>query len=578
MAVAEAVGWWGAGAPPTDRWPGVTIPVDECGGRYRFDQTQADRVCAFFPRFCSHSKGSFAGQPFQPLDYQSALILRPLFGWVNATDGRRRFRKAYIQIPKKNGKTQLIAGLALYMLLADNEPGAEVYVAAADREQARILFNAAKAMVEANAQLKKRLVVYRNQIVRVDDPSAFFQVLSAEAATKHGPNIHCLIIDELHAQPDRELFETLTRGVVARRQPLILLITTAGDDDESICYEEYEYAKRVLDGTIEDETHLPVIFEAKPAEDWQDRDTWRRVNPALGVTISEDNFAGFAREAANESRKRNDFLRFHLNRWVNQAVAWIPIDWWDACRGVLDDSRLVTLECAAALDLAQKWDLAAFVVAFREYLSVAEDVEVVAEKDGAGQPVTKRVSLNYRLFLRPFFWIPENTLREHERLDGVPYGEWADAGLITPTEGDVIDYTRIYEDITQRIIPRYPLLKQGTIGYDPAFATDLALKLKDVAGLRVVEVLQNWSLSEPSHTIEALIRGRRVVHDGHRVLRWNWSNIAVKRDDPGRIKPVKPRSHSKRIDGAIASIMANWALTLQQPSSPEFQMLFLGKS
>lgn len=573
---APKTSWWGSGPPPHERWPGVTIPIDGCHGKYRFDTALADRVCLFFPRYCSHSKGQFRGKTFEPLDYQTQLILRPLFGWVTNTDRPvRRFTKAYIEIPKKNGKTQLIAGLALYMLLADNEPGAEVYVAAADREQARILFSAARAMVEANPQLARRCVVYRNQIVRADDPSAFFQVLSADAAGKHGPNIHCLIIDELHAQPDRELFETLTHGVISRRQPLILLITTAGDDDESICYEEYDYAKRVLNSVIRDEHHLPVIFEAAKDEDWRDRNVWARVNPGLGTTIAVPTLEGLALEAANEPRKLNWFLRLHLNRWTNQATAWIPIEWWDACETELDDTELVTLECAAGLDLAQKWDLACFCVGFRKYLEREETVDVVTE-DATGAVVTKAVSLNYLLFVRPFFWIPENTLRQHQEQDGVPYEEWVRQGLVTATEGDVIDYTRIYHDITTKILPRFPKLKAGPIGYDPAFATDLATKLRDVAGLKTVEVLQNYKmLSEPAQIVEALIKGGRVHHDGHRVLRWNWSNVAIKTDDAGRIRPVKPRQAAKRIDGAVALIMAAKALAMR-PEPPRFQMFFAG--
>jgi phage terminase large subunit-like protein len=577
MTTALAPAWWGVGEQaPHERWPGVTVPIDDCGGKYRFDAAKADRVSAFFPRYCSHSKGDFAGKAFQPLDYQIQLILRPIFGWVDAA-GLRRFQKAYIEIPKKNGKTQLIAGLALYMLLADGEPGAEVYVAAADREQARILFAAAKSMVEANPQLQKRLVVYRNSIVRADDPSAFFQVLSSEAATKHGPNIHCLIIDELHAQPDRDLFETLTRGVIARSQPLILLITTAGDDDESICFEEYDYARRVLNRTITDERHLPVIFEADPKDDWTAPALWRRVNPALGVTISEDKIAGLATQARNEPRKLNDFLRYHLNRWVNQATAWIPIDWWDACKGPLDDAELVTLECAAGLDLAQKWDLAAFVVVFRQYLTTAAALEVVGE-DSTGAITKRSISLNYRLLVRPFFWIPENTMRQHEEKDGVPYSQWVEQGLVTATEGDIIDYSRIYEDITTKIVPRYPLLKQGTVGYDPAFATDIATKLRDRGGLKILEILQNYKMfSEPSQIIEALIKGQRVTHDGHPTLRWNWSNAAIKTDDAGRIRPVKPKKAAKRVDGAVGMIMGDKALSMQQPpAEPQYQMLILG--
>lgn len=553
----EIQAWWGTGAPPTDRWPGVTIPIDDCGGKYHFDAERADRVCGFFPRFCSHSKGEFAGKSFQPLDYQTQLILRPIFGWIDK-DGLRRFRKAYIEIPKKNGKTQLIAGLALYMLLGDNEPGAEVYVAAADREQARILFNAAKSMVESNPALAKRLIVYRNQIVRRDDPVSFFQVLSAEAATKHGPNIHCLIIDELHAQPDRDLFETLTRGVIARRQPLILLITTAGDDDESICFEEYDYARRVLSGTIQDERHLPVIFEAGPKEDWTDPVVLARVNPAIGTTIKIETLLASALEAINEPRKRNDFLRYHTNRWTNQATAWIPIESYDACDAPIpDDDVLRTLAVAAGLDLAQKWDLACLELTFRERLTSVVTADVVSV-DEQGAVSKKTVDLNYRLITLPFFWIPEDTMKEHEQRDGVPYSYWVELGLVTPTEGQIIDYSRIYLDITEKILPRFPRLKQGVIGYDPAFATDIASDLQTRAGLKVAEVLQNYThLSEVSHIYEALIKAKRLVHGGHRVLRSHVENVTVRTDDAGRIRPVKPKRAGKvkHIDGVVAGLM-----------------------
>lgn len=572
-SVAAPECWWGVGEPPHERWSGVTIAVDSCGGRYRFDPVLAGRACDFFPRFCSHSKGEVAGKRFDLLDYQAQLILRPLFGWVDVETGLRRFTKSYIQIPKKNGKTQLIAGLALYMLLADNEPGAEVYVAAADREQARILFRAASAMVEASPALKKRLVLYKNQIVRADDPTAFFQVLSADAATKHGPNIHCLIIDELHAQPNRELFEVLTRGIVARRQPLILLITTAGDDDESICYEEREYALKVLSGTVPDEHHLPVIFEATPKDDPWDPVVWSRVNPGLGVTIRVDKLALMAMEAKAEPRKRNDFLRYHLNRWVNQATAWIPVDWHDACRMSFDDSLLVGLECAAGLDLAQKWDLAAFVVLFRRFISDAVRLDVEGEEAGP-----KSIDLNFETFVLPFFWIPEETMRQHEKDDGVPYSLWVKDGLVTATGGAIIDYSRIYRDITTKIVPRFPLLKQALIGYDPAFATDLATQLRDRAGLKVVEVLQNYThMSEPAQIFEALEKSGRAHHDGNRVMRNHVENVAVKRDDAGRIRPVKPKKASKHIDGCVANLMALKSLMLQEPA-PQYQaLIFSGR-
>lgn len=569
-------GWWGHGPPPSERWPGVTIPIDDCGGRYRFDVESADRVCAFFPRYCSHGKGAFAGKPFEPLDYQLQLILRPIFGWVqNTPEGLRRFRKSYIQIPKKNGKTQLIAGLALYMLLCDREPGAEVYVAAADREQARVLFNAAKSMVEANPQLAKRCIVTRNKIEKWGDPDSFFQVLSAEAATKHGPNIHCLIVDELHVQHDRDLLETLTRGIIARRQPLILEITTAGDDDESICFEEYDYARRVLSGTIEDERHLPVIFEATAKDDWLDPAVWQKVNPGLGITISREQFEGFAVEAKNEPRKRNDFMRYHLNRWVNQAESWIPVDWWDACdEPIPSDEVLRQYQCANGTDMAQKIDLAANVTLFRlplaEHEPAVSPVEIVTEDDETGTIVKRSVDLNYRLVILPTFWLPKDTLKARVDQDQVRYDIYEAEGQLEVTEGAIIDEQAIVRHVMDKgaksgMVYRFPMLRQGQFGYDPAFATSVALQLAAL-GLTTVEVLQNYKhLCEACQVFEALVKARRVIHGGHRLLRWNVENVAVKTDDAGRIRPVKPKKATRRIDGVVATLIALSRLIAMPP-------------
>lgn len=416
-------------------------------------------------------------------------------------------------------------------------------------------------------------------------PTAIFQVLSAEAATKHGPNIHCLIIDELHAQPDRELFETLTRGIIARSQPLILLITTAGDDDESICYEEYDYAKRVLSGTITDEQHLPVIFEAGKDDDPFDPVVWARVNPALGETVDESVLAGFANEARHEPRKRNDFLRYNLNRWTNQATAWIPIDWWDACEPVEIKSyqdwltaqtpELAKLPCAAGLDLAQKIDLACFAVVFRERIAPTEALKIEAVDEADGKIVKKTLSLNYRITVVPYFWIPEDTMREHEKNDGVPYSHWKSMNLRT-TEGSTIDYDAIFQDITTKILPTFPLLKQGFIGYDPAFATDIASELAKF-GLKVEEILQNYKyMSEPCYIAESLIKSKRVSHGGNRVLRNHWENVAIKQDDALRVRPVRPKKASKHIDGVVSTLMGIRALAKVPDRKKDHRIFFMG--
>jgi phage terminase large subunit-like protein len=590
LARRQPAPWWGRGRPPAERWPGVSLPFDAewstlrrrwetHAGRYYFDPVKAERAESFFPIFLRHHIGAFAGMPFILRADQALLIVRPAFGWRRTVDGLRRFRKIFAFCPKGYGKSPLGAGLGIYLARYDGEPAAEVYAVAADRNQARTVHDNAKIMVENSPDLLEGAAIVKNTITW---PAIYstYAVLSSDAATKHGFRPHGVIFDELHAQKNRDLFEALRKSMAKRDQPLLVIITHAGDDDEGICYEEYDLAKRVLSGNAADlETALPVIFEAAKGEPWDEPAIWRRVNPGHGTTIKADSVAEEAREAAAEPRKRNDFERYHLNRWTNQATAWIPLEWWDDCAGPLEDAALEGLEVAGGLDLAQKWDLAAFVLAFRRYLepAAATVIDVAGKDEDTGAPASRRVQLNYEILVRPFFWIPENTLAQHEKLDGVPYGLWRELGLVTATEGDVIDYNRIYTDITEQIVPRYPRVKEGTIGYDPAFATDLATKLRDRAGLAVLEIQQNYKMfSEPSQILEALIKGRRVRHDGHRVLRWNWENIAVKTDDAGRIRPVKPRNPAKRIDGAVALIMADRAHNVERPRVPEYQMLVVG--
>lgn len=578
--------WWGIGDAPHERWPGVSLDFkaewssarsrwETHSGRFYFDVDAAELACGFFPLFLKHHIGEFNGEPFVLRDDQAALLTRPIFGWKRTADGLRRIRKVFAFCPKGWGKSPWGAGTGIYLARYDREPAAEVYAVAADIKQARVVHDNAKIMVENSPDLSEGCDVFRDSIVWNATHSKYV-VISADASTKHGFRPHGVIFDEMHAQPNRDLYEALWKSMPKRRQPLMVMITHAGTDDEGICYEEYDLAKRVLAGNVDLETTLPVIFEMQKKDDWTDPVVWRRINPGHGTTVKHDAILQECQEAIAQPRKRNDFLRYHGNQWTNQATAWIPIEWWDACAGTLDDAELMTLECAAGLDLAQKWDLAAFVVVFRRYLETAESVEVLSEEPN-GEVVKKTISLNYELFVRPYFWIPENTMRQHEKEDGVSYQDWADRGLVTATEGDIIDYTRIYQDITTKIMPRYPKLKQGSVGFDPAFATDISTKLRDNGGLKIEEILQNYKmLSEPSQIVEALIKGKRVHHDGHRVLRWNWGNVAIKTDDAGRIRPVKPKNASKRVDGAVALLMGQAALAGGQTPPPSYQMYVLG--
>lgn len=527
-------------------------------GRYHFDAAAADYAEGFFPAMLVHHIGEHDGKAFELLDYQRILI-RAAFGWKRTRDGLRRFRKVFLAIPKGNGKSPLCSGVGLLLAAFDHEPGAEVYAAAADKAQARIVFDTAKIMVEKSPGLSEAFETYRDSL-KVKGGTEFFQVVSADAPTKHGFRPHGLIFDEFHAQPDRTLYDTLDRGTVKRRQPMAWLVTTAGDDDESICFEEWEYARRVIAaaGGDVDETFLPMIFEAKPEEDWTDLEVIRRVNPGYGVTVKADALEVSCKAAQTEPRKRNSFLQLHLNRWVNQATAWIPVEWWDACDEPLpSDAELQAYECAVGVDMAQKIDLAAGVCVFKLQLPDAADesVEVVGE-DEAGEMMRKRFSLNYRIAILPRFWLPEDTLHERVRQDRVPYDLWAAEKLLHPTPGAVIDSNAVLRWLSVDLPARFPRMKQGEIGYDPAFATEIGVQLQG-RGFKAVEVLQNYKhLSEACQVFEALVKARRVIHGGHRLLRWNVENVAVKQDDAGRVRPVKPRKSAKRIDGVVATIIA----------------------
>lgn len=567
---APTAGWWGDGPSPLERWPGTTIEIpavwvaararwESPDGKFYYDVEAAARAVDFFPVFLKHHIGEFAGRPFELLDYQKDLLTRPIFGWKRAADGNRRFRKLFAFLPKGAGKSPWGAGTGLYLTLCDQEPAAEVYAVAADREQGRVVHTNAKIMIEESPDLAEMCEVLKDAIYCAASRSTL-KVLSSDASTKHGFRPHAVIFDEFHAQPNRDLYEALKKSMVKRRQPLMVIVTHSGHNDEGICYEEYELAKRVISGSMPDDTVLPVIFEADASDDWTDPAIWRKANPGHGITVKTEAIASECEEAKAEPRKLNDFLRFHLNRWVNQATAWIPVDAWDRCaeRGIESDEVLRTLPVFAGLDLAQKFDLAALVLGFPVPIEgPAQDVRLVEVPDEFGAlPTERTVSLNFEINLVPFFWLPEATLQERVKQDRVPYDQWAKDGLLRVTEGNVIDYDVILRDITGEITRRFPNLKGALFGYDPAFATDLAGKLQG-AGYQMVEILQNYKhMSEPAMIMEALIRAQRVRHDGHRILRWNWENVAIKTDDAGRIRPVKPKKAAKRIDGVVASLMA----------------------
>ena len=556
-------------AAALERWPGVTIPLDDGGGRFWFDEEEAARAVDFFPRFLRHLKGEFAGRPFELLDWQSELLVRPLFGWKRTADGLRRFRKVFILIAKKQGKSACVSGLGLYLLHCDREPGAEIVAAAADREQAGIVFNEARDMNESSRVLAGRSQTFRRAIV-VPETRSSFKVVSSDVKGRHGPNIHALLFDEFHTQPNRELYDTLSKGVAARRQPIVVLITTAGDDQDSVCYEEYEYAKRLMAGVIDDETYLPVVFEATEEDDWREPATWEKANPSIDVTVKREYLAAECRAAVAEPRKQNAFKRLHLNIWTRQREVWIPVEWWKDCPALPAGDVLPTLPVAGGLDLSSTTDLTAFVLVFRLPPSRpdAPAVEVVdADPDAPEATPAKRVlSINYDLAVVPYLWMPEDRLHERSKEDGIDYGVWVREGHLRTTPGSVVDYDVIFRTITREIAPRYQV-KQ--IGYDPWNALQFALQLEK-AGFEAVEVRQGpRTLSAACKVLHALTKAGRVHHDGNRAMTWCVANAAVKEDENENIRPIKT-SPKKRIDGVVAAVTALSRLMVlpDRPNSP----------
>lgn len=491
---------------------------------YYFDERAADRAAKFFPLALRHTKGAWAGQSFVLQDWQRDDVIRPLFGWRRRSDGRRRYKYAYLSWPRKNGKSTLASGLALYLLLADGEKGADVYSAAADRTQASIVFDQAKQFVEGSPLLLGAGVTSFRREIRAAHHSRY-QVLSADAYTKHGLNPHGVVFDELHAQPNRDLYDVLRTGMGARRQPLFVMITTAGFDMESICYEQYEYARQVAAGTVVDPEYFVHITEADREDDWTDPAVWRKANPSLGVTVSEEFLAGECKRALASPAYQNTFRQLYLNQWVSQESRWLDMFAWNACGTQLPD--LGGRECYLGLDLASVGDIAAWVAIFPPLTE--------------GEPY----------WLQPHFYVPGDNLIERGQQNRAPYEAWVRQGYMTATEGNVIDYATIERDILQ--FAERHTVKQ--LGVDTWNAQQMAQNLQ-AAGLEVWAVRQTFAgLSAATKELERLVLSNDVAHDGNPVMRWMVDNVTVVRDAAENLKPDKRRSRNK-IDGVVASLNA----------------------
>ena len=506
---------------------------------FYFDQSVAESVCEFFPTYLSHADGKFGGTPFILADWQKRMTGH-LFGWKRKSDDTRRFREMFLYVPKKNGKTQWAAGIALLMLIADGEKGAQVYSASGDKDQAAIIFKAAASMVEEHPDLEECIIVqhgYRR--MKFNETGSYWKVLSSEAKTKHGPNIHCLIIDEYHIQTNDELVETLQRGTIARAQPITLYLTTSAHIGDCPCNRMLEYCRKVRDGDkgVNDPYFLPVIYESfNDKDDWTDPAIWEATNPCYGITVNEPYFVAEVEKAKSNPAKENSFKRLHLNMQTEKVDRWMDMHHWDQSGESLTVEELDGHECFAGLDMSQSNDITALVLYFPKQCACL-----------------------------CWFWVPKETAER--RLE---YKVWKDDGYLYITQRRTIDQREIERKIVE-LSKQYKILD---IAYDNWKMSQLAQRFEDEHGLPLIEFRQGYkSMTEPTDTLYSYVLDHKLVHFGNPVLRWMVGNARAQYGDAGAVKLVKENKDSPlKIDGIIALVMAfGLSLTHEKEQESAFE-------
>ncbi len=492
----------------------------------RFDRQAAQHAIDFFG-FLKHSKGEWAGQPFTLEPWQQ-FILWCLFGWKRA-DGLRRFRTAYVEVPRKNGKTSLVAGVGLYLMVADGEPGAEIFSAATKRDQAKLSWDEAVRMVKASPALTKMVKHWRaSDTLTVEATSSKFHPLGADADTMDGLNVHGVLIDELHAHRTRAVVDVLETATGARRQPLVVEITTSGSDQSSICYEHHGYSERVLADTVQDDTWLAFIASIDQGDAWDDPKVWAKANPNYGVSVKPDDLQRKADKAKKLPAAQNAFKRLHLDVWTQQVTRWITLGLWDENAGEVKPEELVGRVCYGGLDLSSVSDLTAWVLAFPRDED-PDDLDILCR-----------------------FWCPEAKLADDSNRYQDQYRVWAEQGYLTPTPGNAVDYGFIKKQVLEDA-SKYKLVD---VNVDRLFqGYGLSMELQD-EGLTVFGMGQGFlSMAAPMKEFEQRLLAHKLHHGGNPVLRWMADNVAVRQDPAGNFKPDKASSQGK-IDGIMALVMS----------------------
>ncbi len=511
---------------------------------WRYEAERVERVCSF-AELMPHVKGKWARtREFIILQDWQVFILACLFGFVDDL-GRRRFRQAYIMLPRKQGKSVLAAVIGLYMLVMDGEAGAEVYCGATSEAQAWEVFRPAKLMAEKAG----------------DEPGEFLAEFGATVAAKSiftldgsrfqpvigkpgdGSSPHCAIIDEYHEHDSPDQFDTMLTGMGAREQPLALVITTAGDNLGGPCYDMQRFAEDVLEGHIGDDAFFAIIYTIDKGDDWRDFGVWRKANPNLGVSIFEDFLMARHQEAMNRPAKQGINLTKHLNVWVSSRDAWLSMADWQACASPITIEEAAGCEAWIGLDLATKIDVAAMVAKVRM-------------ADG-------------RFAYFPFFYLPEAVVLEARSKNSAAYGGWAAAGHLILTPGDATDFEFIAEDL--RKLLRH--LDVQAVGYDPFQAHHLAQQMQAEGAPMIEYPMQTRTLSPPMREMEAAIVAGTRVHTGNPMFDWMASNVTAKEDGRGNIYPRKPHGQDHlKIDGITAALMAE-GLSMKEAAAFDFMAM-----
>lgn len=507
------------------------------GKRFIYDAEAGDRICWFIEHL-THVKGELAGQEIK-LEPWQVFILHTTFSW-KTTEGIRRFRRVYIEVPRGNGKSSLSSGVALFCLCGDREPGAEVYSFATTRDQAKIVFGDAKEMARQNPKLKRAfdLQVLATSLY-VPKTNSYFQAKSAEGSTLDGLNTHLAVIDELHAHKTRAVYDVVETSLGKRRNSLMWVITTAGFDTVGICYEVRSFVKQILNKEAQDESQFGIIYGLDEGDDWTSEEALQKANPNWGVSVRPEIITSLQAKAIARPSAANNFRTKHLDVWCSAASSWMDMPAWNLCRRSIALSDFEGFDCYMGLDLGAKNDLTAKVLVF---------------------PVEENGRLNYYVF--GTYYAPRAALLKSGNSQ---YDGWETLGYLRVTEGAVTDFNQIEADILEDC----SRFRVKSVAYDPWQATQLATRLSDndVPMVEYRNTVQN--MSDPMKWLEALVQDKRLIHEGDPALTWMMGNVVAKRDFKDNVFPRK-EVYENKIDGAVALIMA-LGLCVNEENAGAFQ-------